>query len=218
MKRYSLLIIACYCMLLTSHAQDFADRLFSEYEQVREATLNVQRIKHGQLQPLIEKYAKIEGYTVRKVGESIGGRPISLISVGKGSTDIFLWSQMHGNEPTATMAIFDMLNMLSHPSLYAKEKEELLRNVTIHFLPMLNPDGAEAFTRRNLLDIDINRDADRLITPEGKLLKKIRDELQPQWGFNLHDQSRYYAVGQTDQTATISFLAPAYNYEKEVMN
>ena len=85
-----------------------------------------------------------------------------------------------------------------------------------HFLPMLNPDGAELFTRRNALGIDINRDALRLQSPEGQTLKRVRDSLNAEFGFNLHDQSRYYNAERTDKPATISYLAPAYNYEKEI--
>ena len=44
---------------------------------------------------------------------------------------------------------------------------------------MLNPDGAERFQRRNAQGIDINRDALRLQTPEGQILKALRDRLQP---------------------------------------
>ena len=35
----------------------------------------------------------------------------------------------------------------------------MLDNLTIHVVPMLNPDGAERYQRRNVQDIDINRDA-----------------------------------------------------------
>ena len=42
------------------------------------------------------------------------------------------------------------------------------------------------------------------------------DYLEPEFGFNLHDQSSYYTAGNNFKTATISFLAPAYNYEKEI--
>ena len=38
-------------------------------------------------------------------------------------------------------------------------------------VPMLNPDGAERYARRNAQAIDINRDALQLATPEGRLLK-----------------------------------------------
>ena len=74
---------------------------------------------------------------------------------------------MHGNEPTATQAIFDILNFFNSPDFNA-EKTAILSNLTVHFLPMLNPDGAELFQRRNLLGVDINRDALRLQSPESK--------------------------------------------------
>ena len=95
-------------------------------------------------------------------------------------------------------------------------RESLLRELQIVFIPMLNPDGAERFQRRNALGVDLNRDALRLQSPEAQLLKAKRDELSADWGFNLHDQSRYYAAGNHPRTAAISVLAPAYNYEKEV--
>ncbi|WP_338039428.1 M14 family zinc carboxypeptidase [Maribacter litopenaei] len=122
---------------------------------------------------------------------------------------------MHGDEPTATQAIFDILNFFNSPD-FSEEKEAMLSNLTIHFLPMLNPDGAELFQRRNLLGIDINRDALRLQSPEGQTLKRVRDSLEADFGFNLHDQSTYYNAERTDKPATISYLAPAFNYEKDI--
>ena len=80
---------------------------------------------------------------------------------------------------------------------------------------MVNPDGAERFKRRNFYDIDLNRDASRLQCPEAVILKSVFDSLKADFGFNLHDQSHRYSVGNSFRTATISFLAPAYNYEKD---
>ena len=75
----------------------------------------------------------------------------------------------------------------------------------------MNPDGATRYNRRNVQDMDINRDGQRLQTAEGNILKAIRDSEQADWGFNLHDQSRYYAAGNVPNTAAISFLAPAFD-------
>ena len=116
---------------------------------------------------------------------------------------------MHGNEPTATQAIFDILNFMAS-SDFSGEKTEILKSVRLHFLPMLNPDGASVFKRRNTLSIDINRDALRLQSPEGRTLKRVRDSLEAEFGFNLHDQSTYYNAERTPRPATISYLAPAY--------
>lgn len=196
-------------------AQDFTSSLYSTYDTYKEKSLDKRRIKHHQIQPLINKLSYDANYTIQKVGESIEGRDLRLISVGKGDINVFLWSQMHGDEPTATQAIFDIFNFLQSDE-YQEEKQKILSKLKLHFLPMLNPDGAEVFNRRNALGIDINRDALRLQSPEGQVLKKIRDSLDADFGFNLHDQSRYYNAERTSKPATISYLATAYNYEKDI--
>src|SRR5690606_29627287 len=192
-----------------------ADQLWNSYPDFKETSLDKRRIKHKDILPLIEKLKNNDRFNVQKVGESIEGRDLFLISIGEGDVDVFLWSQMHGDESTATMAIFDIFNFLKSEK-FSAENKELLSKVKLHFLPMLNPDGAEVFQRRNILGIDVNRDALRLQSPEGETLKRIRDSLEADFGFNLHDQSKYYNAETTNKPATISFLAPAYNYEKEV--
>jgi hypothetical protein len=121
---------------------------------------------------------------------------------------------MHGDEATATMALFDMFRFLA-------DEQNPLRNylhqhLTLYFVPMLNPDGAQVFKRRNALDIDMNRDALRLASSESRLLKHLRDSLQPHFGFNLHDQRIHYTAGNSPLPATISFLAPAFNDAKDI--
>ena len=186
-----------------------SDNLFSNYKTYKESTLTQRRFKHSEIQPLIEKLKSEKDFQVQILGNSIEGRSISMISIGSGTTNVLLWSQMHGDESTATMALFDIFN-------YLKTNKEILKNIKLHFIPMLNPDGAEKFTRRNAIGIDINRDAVRLQSPESKILKSARDSLKADFGFNLHDQSKYYNAERTEKPATISYLAPAYNYEKSI--
>jgi hypothetical protein len=190
-------------------------KLYSSYENFKEESIEKRRFTRAKIQPLIEEFKKKQDFKVTKVGESIQGRPLELISVGQGELDIFLWSQMHGDESTATMAIFDILNFLDSRE-FSEVKTELLAKVKLHFLPMVNPDGAQSFQRRNLLGVDINRDALRLQSPESKTLKRVRDSLEADFGFNLHDQSTYYNAERTPKPASISYLAPAYNYEKSI--
>ena len=216
MKNLVIVFLAC-CCFAPVQAQDanITTQLYDSYEKYKEPTLNKRRIKHRDIQPLLAAFAKNPKFKVTKVGSSIGGKSLNLISIGTGATDVFLWSQMHGDEPTATQAIFDILNFLESPD-FAEEKQAILNNLTVHFLPMLNPDGAELFQRRNLLGVDINRDALRLQSPESQTLKRVRDSLEADFGFNLHDQSTYYNAERTEKPATISYLAPAYNYEKDI--
>ena len=199
----------------TAQENDITESLYGTYEKYREPSLDKRRTKHHELQPLIDIYRNSPKFKVQTVGQSIEGRKISLISIGSGKTDVFLWSQMHGDEPTATLAIFDILKFLDSED-FVPEKQDILERCTLHFLPMLNPDGAEVFQRRNRLGVDINRDALRLQSPESRVLKGLRDSLDAEFGFNLHDQSTYYNAERTEKPATISYLAPAYNYEKEV--
>ncbi len=212
---YTISICLLLGMDLCGQERELTEVLYDTYEEYREPTLNVRRIKHRDIQPLIDKFRVNPKFAVTKVGSSIEGRELNLISIGNGETDVFLWSQMHGNEPTATSAIFDILNFLDSTS-YVDEKREIFSRLRIHFLPMLNPDGAEVYQRRNLLGIDVNRDALRLQSPEGRVLKAVRDSLEADFGFNLHDQSIYYNAERTPKPATMSYLAPAYNYEKDV--
>ncbi|GGW78170.1 M14 family metallopeptidase [Salegentibacter mishustinae] len=217
-KKLSFLFFVCaFFTLSSSTAQDkeLYRELYNSYENFKEKSIEKRRFTQTKIRPLIDNFNQKENFKVTKVGESIEGRPLQLISVGEGDVDIFLWSQMHGDESTATMAIFDILNFLDSEA-FLEEKEEMLKNVKLHFLPMLNPDGAARFQRRNLLGVDINRDALRLQSPESKALKNVRDSLDADFGFNLHDQSTYYNAERTPKPATISYLAPAYNYEKSI--
>ena len=147
------------------------------------------------------------------IGQSNEGRTLHHVWFGKGATHILLWSQMHGDEPTATSALFDLHHYIR---LHRAEPivKRMLDNLTIHVVPMLNPDGAERYQRRNVQDIDINRDAVRLQTPEGRALKALRDRINPVLGFNLHNQNWGTSVGFPPKPASISLLAVSFNRER----
>ena len=148
-------------------------------------------------------------------GASAEGRPILVLAAGTGPEKVLLWSQMHGDEPTATCALVDLL---SH--LVATRAEpatgQLLSRITLLVLPMLNPDGAVRNDRRNAQGIDINRDAVELQTPEGLFLKAVRDRYAPAAGFNLHNQGALVTAGPTGPQSAFSVLAvPAAEREPE---
>jgi hypothetical protein len=152
---------------------------------------------------------------VTEAGRSCEGRPIHLVRLGNGPRTVLLWSQMHGNEPSATPALLDIANFLLSRA-DEPEATAILDELTLLMIPMLNPDGTEVYQRRNAQGIDINRDALRLTTPEGRILKEIRDEYEPILGFNLHDQSRRTVVGDTRVLATNAVLAVAGDKEGTV--
>ncbi|WP_229248130.1 M14 family zinc carboxypeptidase [Dyadobacter sandarakinus] len=198
-------------------SEDLADRLFKAHKNYREATLVQRRFKQKDIIPLISKRVGNPLYAIEEVGQSFEGRTIRMIKVGKGKKKVLLWSQMHGDEPTATMATFDIFNFLEGKNDgFDDFRKELLEKTTLYFVPMLNPDGAERYQRRTVQGIDMNRDAAARQTPEGAILKGLVDRLKPDYGFNLHDQSPRYSAGRSPKVATISFLATSYNYELSV--
>lgn len=215
MKSFTLTFLIILAEFIMPQEFNFEQSLYNDYEIFKEQTLISTRFTHSDVQPLINRLKDNKDFSVNKVGESFEGRDISLISLGHGKRKIFLWSQMHGDEPTATAALFDIFKFFSadsHPDI----KQKILNNVKIYFLPMVNPDGAEKFQRRNIIGIDINRDAARLQTPEALVLREVFDSLKAEFGFNLHDQDPRYSVGNSFKSAAISFLAPAFNYEKDI--
>jgi hypothetical protein len=145
---------------------------------------------------------------VEVIGRSFQGREIRMVSIGRGPKPLLLWSQMHGDEPTATPALLDLADFLARRA-GTPEVARILDAFTLRMIPMLNPDGASVYERRNAQGIDINRDALMLATPEGRLLKSIRDRFSPILGFNLHDQGRRITVGDTGVLSSISLLAVA---------
>jgi hypothetical protein len=223
MKRYYILVtLALILASCQNNSQQQVDArslvapLWNDYDRYKEPVITNRFFKHSDLVPLIEKHAGSGVFRHDVLGNSTEGRSIHHLTIGHGKTKILLWSQMHGDESTATMALFDLFNFFATKDDHDSLRNFLLANLELHFVPMLNPDGAQRWQRRNALGIDINRDARLLATKEGNILTKIGKELKPEFGFNLHDQSVFSTAGATRLPATISFLAPAYNYEKDL--
>jgi len=181
--------------------------LFSEWQRQRITNLDPALVKHADLKKYLSEL-KTYGVPVEEVGRSVAGREIYQLEFGRGPVKVFMWSQMHGDEPTATTALVDLFAYLyrNRGAAWVRQLEE---RVSLRAVPMLNPDGAELYRRRNLQAIDINRDARALATPEGRLLKRLRDEWRPEIGFNLHNQNPRTSVGDTGRQAAVSLLAVA---------
>ena len=193
---------------------DLARHLFGVYETCKRDGINAYNCKHSPLLAELNSLLNAGGalLTMRELGRSVEGRSINMVSFGRGPRKVLLWSQMHGDESTATLALLDILNFVIHNSS-EEWVQEMLGQATVHIIPMLNPDGAERSRRQNAVHIDINRDARALSTPEAKLLRSIQQELQPAFGFNLHDQG-LSSVGRTNAVAALALLAPAPDERK----
>ncbi len=190
------------------------DELVALHEGVRVGGLDDRRFGHEAYWAAVRPYVGGEVSSV-VAGTSAEGRDIHHLTFGAGPTRVLLWSQMHGNESTASMALADIVRFF-HESPDHPLARRIAEGSTVHLVPMLNPDGAERFQRRNAQGIDVNRDARRLQTPEGRILKEVRDRIEPHFGFNLHDQNAAVRVGRSDRGVAIALLAPAFNEARDV--
>jgi len=188
---------------MNSYSQS-AEKFAEAWEKEHVSKIFPSDVRHADLKKYLEGLKGL-GIKVDQVGLSNASREIYQVEWGNGPLKVFMWSQMHGDEPTATSALVDMFTFLQKN----RDKDwvkKIGKEITIRAVPMLNPDGAELFQRRNLQGIDINRDAIDLKTPEARLLKRLRDEWNPAIGFNLHNQGYLTTVGRSPSQASISLL------------
>ena len=213
-----------FCVLLLSMFQAVlgqvnlksVDLAWDHFDRYKEPVIKDRFFKHADVVSLIRKHANTSLLISEEIGQSVRGRSINHLTLGTGKTKVLLWSQMHGDESTATMVLFDLFNFLQADDEFNDLRKLILSRLELHIVPMLNPDGSQQWKRRNDLEIDVNRDARMLVTPEGRALMDLAKKIKPEIGFNLHDQSTLYAAGRNDNTATLSFLAPAYDYPKSM--
>ncbi len=163
--------------------------------------------------PLLDMYRL--NYEISVPGLSELGQDIPLIKIGNGSEIILGWSQMHGNESTTTKALFDFLKFISQKQYFQTEIEQFLNKYTFYIFPILNPDGAQLYTRENANKVDLNRDAQSLSQKESQCLHNAFDTLKPTLCLNLHDQRSIYGFSE-GKSATVSFLSPAADEKRTI--
>lgn len=178
-------------------------RLFKAY---RQSNLQGRYINNAHILPLLNSCNNGQ-VTIKQVGSSVYNKPIYTMTVGHGDKRILMWSQMHGNESTTTKAVFDLLFALTAQG--EQEMDAILKQCTITIIPILNPDGAEVYTRFNANAVDLNRDAQLLSQPESIVLSNVFKSIKPHFCFNLHGQRTIFSAGAANKSATVSFLSPA---------
>lgn len=189
------------------------DRGLELANRYKVAAITSRRFTHERFWEAVRPSTRDSSLRVTRLGQSLLGREIRAVSFGHGPVKVLLWSQMHGDEATATMALADIFRFLVQAPGDSL-RQRLDRELTVVFVPMLNPDGAELFQRENALGIDVNRDARSLATPEARILKALRDSIIPDFGFNLHDQNSRNLAGSGGSQVAIALLDPAYDEAK----
>jgi hypothetical protein len=198
----------------TTQNQSFRDVLFKTLSQTNPNEWESLYFPFEKFEMLFEQgVAGIPNAKKMEIGRSKYGRPIYELQLGKGPKKLFIWSQMHGDEASGTRAILNFIHAISqHGSLFTN----VLNQITIVVIPVLNPDGATAYTRRNVEGIDLNRDAKACFSSETAVLQGRILHHQPDLALNLHDQRSIFGLKGSADPAVMSFLNPSFNLNKEL--
>jgi murein DD-endopeptidase MepM/ murein hydrolase activator NlpD len=89
------------------------------------------------------------------IGHSVLGRPITAHRVGSGAIKVALIGDIHGAYEANTYLLTQQLlaHFQSHPA-------QVPEDVSLWFIPTMNPDGLETGQRWNANGVDLNRNAD----------------------------------------------------------
>ncbi len=186
------------------------DYFYAQHPNYQEPTLTKRRFAASTWEKLVAGWSASPHFTVTQIGQTTEARPIHEVRFGSGPIPVIAWSQMHGDEATATMALADIFRFLSLDSKDSIEiREKLHQKISLYVIPRLNADGAARWTRETALGIDMNRDAQAQNSVEARLLSSWADSKKPLFAFNLHDQNRLYSVGNSAHQTHIAFLATA---------
>ena len=184
------------------------DLLLKHYDSFKDPSLNQRRISDEKWNTLLNKWENLPNLKVKEIGKSFQNRSINEVQFGIGEIQVAAWSQMHGDEATATLALADIYTFLSNPLPDLRIIwEKIHQNINFHSIPQLNRDGAQLWQRETALGIDMNRDAIKQNTPEAKILSNWADQISPKFAFNLHDQNRLYSAGKSNFQTQIALLA-----------
>jgi hypothetical protein len=186
-------------------------KLLEGYSKFIVPTLQGRYLKE---EDLLEVFKTISRkFKIKNEGHSEEGRIISSFRLGHGPHKILIWSQMHGNETTTTKSVLDLM---SYFILNPKFSGSLFDSCSFVIIPVLNPDGAFNYTRVNANAVDLNRDAFLKTQSESRILQHIYKAFQPDVCFNMHDQRTIFSAGETAKPATVSFLSPSFNEERDI--
>lgn len=130
---------------------------------------------------------------VLSIGKSVNGKdiPLVVISDSEVSQDLtkrlFIVCRQHGDEPASTEAMLKLIEDLV--VLSDEGTADLLTKVSFFVVPMMNPDGADRYIRRNANGADLNRDWLALSQPETLAVRAAIDSVSPDIILDEHELS-----------------------------
>ena len=120
-------------------------------------------------------------------GKTAQGRSLFLVNARGSAAPTFrilFYAQQHGDEVSGKDALLYLLRDL------ARDPMLLPPEVDLWVVPMVNPDGAEAGTRRNSAGADLNRDHVTLFHPETEALHRVARRVRPHLAVDAHEFGR----------------------------
>lgn len=83
---------------------------------------------------------------VQTVGNSVLGKPIYVIKLGRGTKKVFYSSSIHANEWITTPVLMKFvedycISYVNRSNLYGYSIRNLFNSTSIYIMPMVNPDG-----------------------------------------------------------------------------
>jgi murein tripeptide amidase MpaA len=137
---------------------------------------------------VISAAAASEGVEHRSLGRSIEGQPIDCLSLGEGSTQVWLYARQHPGESMAEWWTEGALDMLTDPAdPHARRLRQLCR---FHIVPNANPDGScRGHLRTNAAGVNLNREwhapsAEK--SPEVLAIRDAMDETGVHFAIDVH--------------------------------
>lgn len=174
-------------------------------------------VSYAEMAGFLKSVARPGLITVTEEGKSTLGRALFLVRLNRGGDRArfraLFYAQQHGNEVSGKDAQLALIREIAeHPEL-------LPEDLDLYLMPMVNPDGAEAYRRMNGAGADLNRDHLLLQQPETRALHQVARRVLPHLAADCHEFTRdgrgYQARGWTAWEAiTLDGLNhPAYPVE-----
>jgi hypothetical protein len=127
---------------------------------------------------------------VDEIGRSLGDEPIWLVRIGNpppaidDRADILYVGCQHGNEQAGREALLEFIEALGQDS---STEVNLVDGYKVLMVPTMNPDGVFLDQRRNLNEVDLNRDWLSLEEPETRVVAQVLGSARPRIVADLHE-------------------------------
>ncbi len=179
------LVVVCVASTLTTAAAA-AFELPEDHRALKKTT------SYAEMESFLLGLDGKAGIRVTREATTLQGRSVFLVRLarpssvpsGKEPYRILFYAQQHGDEVSGKDALLYLLRDA------ARRPETVPAGVELYVFPMMNPDGAEAGTRRNAAKADLNRDHHVLEQPETQALHRVARAVRPHLAVDGHEFAR----------------------------